>query len=39
MPDKLRISYETYERILAHNKTLIEKKDGKYYTFGVEIEV
>lgn len=39
MPDKLRISYETYERILAHNKTLIEKKDDKYYTVGVEIEV
>lgn len=39
MPDKLRISYETYERILSHNKTLIEKRNGKYFTFGVEIEV
>lgn len=39
MPDKLRINYKTYERILAYNKTLIEKRNGKYYTFGVEIEV
>lgn len=39
MPDKLRIRYETYERILSHNRTLIEKRNGKYYTFGVEIEV
>ncbi len=39
MPVKLRISYETYERILSHNKSLIEKRNGKYYTFGVEIEV
>jgi hypothetical protein len=39
MPEKIRISYENYNRILQHNKSLIEKKEGKYYTFGVEIEV
>lgn len=39
MPNKLRLSYENYNRILEHNKSLIEKRDGKYYTFGVEIEV
>lgn len=39
MPNKLRIGYKNYNRILEHNKKLIEKKDSKYYTFGVEIEV
>ncbi|MBO5138698.1 MAG: hypothetical protein J6B89_03550 [Bacilli bacterium] len=39
MPNKLRLSYENYNRILEHNKSLIEKRGNKYYTFGVEIEV
>lgn len=39
MPDKLRLSYNNYNKILDHNKSLIEKKNGKYYTFGVEVEV
>lgn len=39
MPKKLRLSFNNYNKILEHNKSLIEKKDGKYYTFGVEIEV
>lgn len=39
MPEKLRLSYENYNKILEHNKSLIEKKDDRYYTFGVEIEI
>ena len=39
MPEKIKLSYKNYNRILEHNKNLIEKKDEKYYTFGVEIEV
>lgn len=39
MPEKLKLGYTNYERILKHNKKLIEKKNNKYYTFGVEIEV
>lgn len=39
MPQKIKIDYENYNRILNYNKTLIEKKGNKYYTFGVEIEV
>lgn len=39
MPEKLRLGYNNYNRILEYNKNLIEKKDGKFYTFGVEIEV
>ena len=39
MPEKLKLGYTNYERILKHNKKLIEKKNDKYYTFGVEIEV
>lgn len=39
MPEKLKLGYENYERILNYNKRLIEKKNDKYYTFGVEIEV
>lgn len=39
MPEKLKLGYNNYSRILEHNKSLIEKKGDKYYTFGVEIEV
>ncbi len=39
MPEKLRLSYENYNRIFNYNKTLIENKNGRYFTFGVEIEV
>ena len=39
MPNKLKLSNENYERILRHNKTLIDKKNEKIYTFGVEIEL
>lgn len=39
MPEKLKLGYSNYERILNHSKNLIEKKNDKYYTFGVEIEV
>ncbi len=39
MPEKLRLSYNNYNRILDYNKSLIEKRDNKYYTFGVEVEV
>lgn len=39
MPKKLKLGYSNYERILKHNKNLIEKKNDKYYTFGVEIEI
>lgn len=39
MPEKLKLGYNNYNRILEYNKNLIEKKDDKFYTFGVEIEV
>lgn len=39
IPEKINLSYENYNRILEHNKSLIEVRNGKYYTFGVEIEV
>lgn len=39
MPDKLKLSYNNYNKILEHNKSLIEKRGDKYFTFGVEIEV
>ena len=39
MPEKLRLSYNNYSRIIAHNHTLVERRDGYYYTFGVQIEV
>ncbi len=39
MPEKLKIGYKNYNKILDHNKNLIEHKGNKYYTFGVEIEV
>lgn len=39
MPKRLKLTYEEYNKILEHNKTLIEKREGKYYTFGVQIEV
>ena len=39
MPEKIRFSYNNYEKILKHNKSLIMQKDNKYYTFGVEIEI
>ena len=39
MPEKLRLSYENYNRILEYNKNLIEQRNEKYYTFGVEIEI
>lgn len=39
MPKKLRLGYDNYNKIIHHNKTLIEQKHNKYYTFGVEIEV
>ncbi len=39
MPEKIRLGYQNYNRILDHNKNLIEHKGDKYYTFGVEIEV
>ncbi|MCI8346604.1 MAG: hypothetical protein HFJ12_01470 [Bacilli bacterium] len=39
MPQKIKLGYNNYNRILEHNKNLIEKKDNKYFTFGVEIEV
>lgn len=38
MPQKIRLGYNNYNRILEHNKNLIEKKNGKYFTFGVEVE-
>lgn len=39
MPEKIKLGYNNYNRILEYNKNLIEKKDNKYFTFGVEIEV
>ena len=39
MPEKLRLSYNNYSRIIDHNHTLVERRDGYYYTFGVQIEV
>lgn len=39
MPEKLRLSYNNYSRIIDHNHTLVERRDGCYYTFGVQIEV
>ncbi len=40
MPEKLKLGYNNYSKILKHNKDLIEKKEeNKFYTFGVEIEV
>lgn len=39
MPEKLRLSYNNYSRIIDYNHTLVERREGKYYTFGVQIEV
>lgn len=39
MPEKIVLSSNNYNRIMKHNKTLIERKDGKEYILGVEIEV
>ncbi len=39
MPEKLRLSYNNYSRIIDHNHTLVERRNGYYYTFGVQIEV
>ena len=39
MPQKLRLGYNNYNRILEHDSSLIEKRGSKYFTFGVEIEV
>lgn len=39
MPQKLRLDYENYNRIIDYNKSLIYQEDGKYKTFGVEVEV
>lgn len=39
MPEKLKLGYNNYNKILEHNKSLIEEKDNKYFTFGVEVEV
>ena len=39
MPEKIRLGYGNFNKILDHNKNLIEKREEKYYTFGVEIEV
>ena len=39
MPEKLRLSYNNYSRIIDYNHTLVERHDGKYYTFGVQIEI
>lgn len=39
MPQKLRLGYNNYNRILEHNSSLIEKRGNKYFTFGVEIEI
>lgn len=37
MPEKLRFSYENYEKVLNAKK--VYKENDKYYTFGVKIEV
>ena len=39
MPEKLRLSYNNYSRIIDYNHTLVERHEGKYYTFGVQIEI
>lgn len=39
MPEKVKLTFEGYNRILEHNKTLIEKREGKYYIYGTQIEV
>ena len=39
MPEKLRLSYNNYSRIIDYNHTLVERREGYYYTFGVQIEI
>lgn len=39
MPEKVKLTFEGYNKILEHNKTLIEKREGKYYIYGTQIEV
>ena len=39
MPEKLRLSYNNYNRIIEHNRTLVEKCEEKYYILGVQVEV
>lgn len=39
MPEKLKLGRNNLSRIMKHNKNLIEEKEDKFYTFGVEIEV
>lgn len=39
MPEKLRLTYNSYLKIINYKSSLIEKRDGKSYTFGVEIEI
>lgn len=39
MPEKLRLSYNNYSKIIDYNHTLVERREGKYYTFGVQIEI
>lgn len=39
MPEKLRLTYDSYLKIINYKSSLIEKRDGKSYTFGVEIEI
>lgn len=39
MPEKVKLTFEGYNRILEYNKTLIEKREGKYYIYGTQIEV
>lgn len=39
MPEKLKLSYNNYNRIIEYNRTLVEKREEKYYILGVQIEV
>lgn len=39
MPEKVKLTFDGYNKILEHNKTLIEKREDKYYIYGTQIEV
>ena len=39
MPEKVRLTFEGYNKILKHDESLIEKREGKYYIYGTQIEV
>ena len=39
MPEYIRLTYDNYSRIIDYNHTIVEKRDGRYFIFGVEVEL